>query len=80
MGGTPLVACDLRRATRDAEAVAGLVREIRHIDSDDGVSFDLDRLEHPKQLIVLDSDLVASDRCVQQQPGQPCSRAPISAA
>ena len=55
-GGTLLAAYALRRATRDidvqalavdgeAEAVAGLVREICQIDSDDGVSFDLDRLD-----------------------------------
>ena len=55
-GGTLLAANDLRRATRDidvqalaeggdAEAVAGLVREICQIEGDDGVSFELDRLD-----------------------------------
>ena len=55
-GGTLLAAYDLRRATRDidvqalavngdAETVAGLVREICQIDGDDGVSFELDRLD-----------------------------------
>lgn len=55
-GGTLLAAYNLRRATRDidvqalavdndADTLAALVREICQIDSDDGVTFDLDRLD-----------------------------------